>query len=110
LEFLGAEIAVGLLVSSAAMAKIRHNETFVCLLDDELVECVCPVPERGDSFRLRLDDLVRIEKRRDGASHRWYLHDREGRHHWLTDAYRNPADEFARQILKLRPNICQTEG
>ncbi len=109
LEFLAAEIAVGLLVLFAAMAKIRHNETFVCLLDDEFVECVCPVPERGDSFRLRLDDLVGIERRPDGSSHRWYLHDRQGRHYWLTDAYRNPADEFARQILQFRPSISQTE-
>jgi hypothetical protein len=109
LGFLAAEIAIGLLVLYVAVVKIRRNETFVCILDDELLECVCPLRERGDSFKLRLDDLVRIQQQKDGDSSRWYLHDRQGNRHWLTDAYRNPADTFVRQIRQLKPKISQTE-
>ena len=105
LTFLVAEIAVGLLVVYVAVAKIRRNETFVCFLDDELIECVCPVKERGDSFRLKLDDVVRIEQKKDGESHRWYLHDVEGNRHWLTDAYRNPAAKFVRHIREHKPSL-----
>ncbi len=105
LSFLVGEAAVGLLVFYVAMAKIRRNETFVCILDDELVECVCPDKTRGDTFRLKLTDLVRIEQQKDGDSHRWYLHDRQGSRHWLTRAYRNPADRFVRRIQQLFPDI-----
>ena len=91
LGFLAAEVAIGLLVVYVAIAKIRRNETFVCLMDDELIECVCPMQERGDSFRLKLDDVVRI--------------DLEGNRHWLTDAYRNPAGKFVRRIRQLKPNL-----
>jgi hypothetical protein len=106
---LAVELAIGLFVVYVAMAKIRRNETFVCLLDDGLLECVCSVEERGESFKLKLDDLVRIEQQKDGDSCRWYLHDRQGNRHWLTDAYRNPADKFVRQIRQLKPKIPQTE-
>lgn len=109
LGFLAAETAIGLLVLYVAIAKIRRNETFICLLDDELLECVCPLKERGDSFKLKLDDVVRIEQQKDGDSSRWYLHDRQGNRLWLTHAYRNPADRFVRQILKLNPGIRQIE-
>lgn len=105
LGFLGAEVAVGLLVLYVAITKIRRNETFVCLLDDELIECVCPVKERGDSFRLRLDDVVRIEQQKEGERQRWYLHDLDGNRYWLTDAYRNPVKKFVRQIRELKPNL-----
>ncbi len=105
LGFLAAEVAIGLLVVYVAVAKIRRNETFVCLMDDELIECVCPIKERGHSFRLNLDDLVRIERERDGESERWYLHDLEGNRHWLTNAYRNPAGKFVRRIRQLKPNL-----
>ncbi len=109
LGFLAAEIAIGLLVLYTAFVKIRRNETFVCILDDELLECVCPLKERGNSFRLKLDDLVRIEQKKDGDSSRWYLHDRQGNRHWLTDAYRNPAGRFVRRIRQLKPKISQSE-
>ena len=103
--FLAAEVAIGLLVVYVAIAKIRRNETFVCLMDDELIECVCPMQERGDSFRLKLEDVVRIEREGNGESERWYLHDLEGNRHWLTDAYRNPAAKFVRRIRQLKPNL-----
>lgn len=105
LAFLAAEAAVGFLVLYVAVGKIRRNETFVCLVDDELIECVCPAKQRGDSFRLRLDDIVRIEKENQGESQRWYLHDLEGNRYWLTDAYRNPAKKFVQRIRELKPNL-----
>ena len=105
LGFLVAEVAIGLLVVYVAVGKIRRNVTFVCFLDDELIECVCPVKERGDSFRLKLDDVVRIEQKKDGESHRWYLHDVQGNRHWLTDAYRNPAAKFVQRIREHKPNL-----
>ena len=105
LGFLAAEVAIGLLVVYVAVAKIRRNETFVCLLDEELIECVCPVEDRGDSFRLRLDDVVRIEQARDGETRQWYLHDLDGNRYWLTGAYRNPAAKFVRMIREIKPNL-----
>ncbi len=105
--FLVAEALIGLLVAWAAMAKIRRNETFVCILDEELIECVCPLKTRGDSFRLKLKDLVRIEQAEDNDSHRWYLHDQQGHRYWLTHAYRNPADRFVDRIRKLVPDVPQ---
>lgn len=110
LGFLASEIAVGLLVLYVAMAKIRRNETFVCILDDEFIECVCPVKTRGDSFRLKLEELVRIEQQIDGERHRWYLHDRQGNRHWLTDAYCNPADTFVEVIRRLVPHVSETRN
>ncbi|MHB8903353.1 MAG: hypothetical protein ACYC6Y_31710 [Thermoguttaceae bacterium] len=109
LGILAGEAAVALVVLGVAAAKIRRNETFVCILDDELIECVCPVKDRGDSFRIRLADLVRVERQLDGDSHRWYLHDRQGKRHWLTHAYRNPADRFVHRIHQILPDLPRTE-
>jgi hypothetical protein len=109
LGFLAAEIAIGILGLCYAIAKIRRNETFVCLLDEEIIECVCPARERGDSFKLKVKDIARIEKRPNGNSHRWYLHDHQGNRYWLTADYRNPADKFVRQIRQLQPAVGQIE-
>ncbi len=110
LGFLVSEIVISLLVLSLAIAKIRRNETFVCILDDELFECVCPERNRGESFRLEVEKLVCIEKVQDGESHRWYLQDDQGNRYWLTNAYRNPADTFVRRLRQLNPELEEEEN
>lgn len=107
--FFGIEaiVCVGLLYY--AFINIRKHELFLCFVDDELIECVCPVDGCGDSFRLQLDEIVQIERHDGGESYRWYLHDSHGHRHWLTSNYNNPDDKFVQRILAFKPDIPQTE-
>ena len=110
LGVLALEIAIGATVLWLAIGKIRRNEMFLCILEDDVIECICPLAERGDSFKLKLTDLVRLEQDGTGPTRRWYLHDRQGNRYWLTDAYRNPADKFIRRLQKLNPKLAVTGG
>ena len=94
---------------SVVVVDIRCRGTFRCVLDDEKIECFCPVRFKGESFVLRLDKIARVEKRYSNDSHSWYLHDHDGDCYWLTAHYGNPDGEFVREILKLRPGISQIE-
>ena len=88
-------------IGFVAFVNIRKNETFVCLIDDEFIECVCPAGAFGDSFRLRLNEVARIEKEGD----RWYVCDGQGGRYWLTSHYGNPADKFVGELKRLKPDI-----
>ena len=98
-------VAIEVIVCSIAVAyaamNIAKKQEFVCRITDGRIECLCPVPGCGESFVVRIDAIVKIEKERWEDSVRWYLWDNEGQRHWLTSNYDNPAEEFIR-IIKLQ--------
>lgn len=99
-------VVVGL---SYALWRILHPQRFVCRLDGEYIECVCPVKACGDTFRLAVAEIAKIEHAHWGETHRWYLWDRGGGCYWLTANYGNPAGKFIEALLRLRSDIVQEE-
>lgn len=88
----------------------RVRGEFVCTLDDEHLECISPVPLCGQSFRVAICDIVKVEKKPSGdSSHTWYLYNREGRRFWLTENYGNPAGAFVALIKERNPAIEEVE-
>lgn len=109
LAFLAIEAMLGGLGIYYSLMKIRRNETFLCLLEDGVLQCICPVPRLGDSFKIGVADIRRIDKEAEpGDSWRWYLVDAEGGRYWLTSHYHNPAEKFVSAIRQLNPEIIQT--
>lgn len=79
-------------------ADSQSPDEFVCRIDHELIECICPDEREGESFQLRLIEIVRLERMPGDGSHGWYVFDVYGRRYWLTSHYGNPADTFAKLI------------
>jgi hypothetical protein len=94
-------LALFVYVCSAAIvpgAFPTSNSEFLCRIDDEAIECVSPDSVDGETFKLRLSDIVKIERLGPSGKERWYLWDGTGRRYWLSDHYGNPADTFVELI------------
>lgn len=107
---LAIEALLGAVALYYPLANIRRNETFVCLLEDGIFQCVCPLPRFGQSFKIRVAEICRIEKEVESEeSCRWYLVDAEGRRYWLTSHYHNPAEKFVEAIKEINPHVVHPE-
>ncbi len=71
---------------------------FICRIDHDSIECICPDERDGDSFKLSLIEIVELRRMPGDDSHGWYVFDVYGRRYWLTNHYGNPADLFAKLI------------
>lgn len=85
-----------------AAININSEDIFVCRLTDQLFFQHCPVKQCGESFKVRLGDIAKLECRQ-GES--WYIHTNDGETHQITNNYGNPAKKFADALLKSRPEI-----
>lgn len=79
-------------------ADVPPSGEFVCRIDHESIECICPDKREGESFQLRLIEIVELRRMPADDSHGWYVVDVYGRRYWLTNHYGNPADLFAKLI------------
>jgi hypothetical protein len=90
----------GLLLAYYAFSNIIQCRDFVCRIDDQSIECQVPFSGAGDSFRLPLNEIVKVEKRSSGESYNWYIWDAAGKQYQLTTNYGNPAKRFIQAILE----------
>ena len=105
-----AALAILTFVAAAIVAyaalNIAARSEFVCRLDDKTFECISPVWGCGESFKLPVADIIRIEKERSSDDdHRLYLCDKSGGRYWLTSNYDNPVDTFLERLRELNPKI-----
>ena len=96
-------------VASIAIADIVKAGEFVCEMDDDIIECISPLEGCGDSFRIPIADIAKVEKVTGQDSHRWYIWDNAGRRYWLTSNYGNPADKFIRAIQELNEGVAEVQ-
>jgi len=92
-----------------ALWQIVRNREFVCRLDGEIIECIAPDRTSGNSFRLRIADIAKIEKTTQLEATWWYLRDRDGNRHWLTSNYGNPVHKFLSAIEEINPAVIEVE-
>src|SRR5688572_8630917 len=82
----------GVALAVHAVWEILQNGEFVCRLDHETFECSVPSKYSGDSFKIPIADIARIERDTGAETTMWYLWDNKGRRYWLTGNYGNPAE------------------
>jgi len=105
-------IVVGLLgvaIAGHAVWQIASNREFVCRIDGEIIECIAPDRFSGNNFRLRIADIVKIEKSTRLESYWWYLRDKDGNRYWLTSNFGNPIHKFLNAIEEINPAIVEVE-
>jgi len=95
----------GAVVAIHAVWEIMQNGEFVCRLDSETFECSVPSKYSGETFRIRVGDITKIEKVKGEEMTTCYLWDKDGRRYWLTNHYRNPVAKFVAAIQKLNPAV-----
>lgn len=109
--FVVAFVVVEFVVVVCGLMYVRANilvgREFICRMDNTYIECRSPVESCGQSFRVAVADIVRIERKGDSESRRWYIHDKAGRRYDLTTNYGNPADEFIRRIREVNSSVVE---
>lgn len=90
--------------------EIYLNGDFVCRLDEEALECSVPHKCYGESFRLPIAEIVKIEADGGSDTSAYYLWDKKNRRYRLSDAYFNPTHKFAAEIRKLNPAIIEVDA
>ena len=95
-----------------AAVNIRSEKTFICQLTErEFIQDI-PVASCGESFRVSLDTITKIECHDGGGevpSDEWYIHTNSGRYR-ITSNYGNPASKFVEALQHRNPalEIIQT--
>ncbi|MEX2119228.1 MAG: hypothetical protein WD847_06435 [Pirellulales bacterium] len=97
---------VFLVAATYAIVNISRDGEFVCRIDGDTIECVSPVKGCGETFMIRIADIVKVEKEEDSRS--WYIWDRAGNRYWLTGNYGNPARKFIHVIREMNESITET--
>jgi hypothetical protein len=105
--FLSGAAVAAIVIFYYALANITRCRDFVCRIDDRTIECSVPLPSAGESFRLAIDDIVKVEKRASGESHDWYIWDAAGKQYQLTRNYGNPVKKFIGAILERNPAVVE---
>lgn len=93
-----------------AVWEIVRNGEFTCRIDDEIIECVSPNQASGNSFRLQIADIAKIEKTTQCDSAWWYLWDKDGNRYWLTSNFGNPVHKFLNAIEEINPAVVEVES
>lgn len=107
--FVVIEVVVAVFVAWYAFENLKSGDTFSCRIDDKDLTCHCPVSGCGESFRLPIDEIARLEKHDWGdGSCRWYIWDRSGRRYWLTSNYDNPVEQFIGEVRRRVPKVTVT--
>jgi cell division protein FtsW (lipid II flippase) len=85
------------------VAHLRSDKVFLCeLTDDELIQ-ECPVESRGDSFRISLSEIVKIELEHTNGNPRWFVHTIAERYH-ISASYQNIDRKIGDELLKRLPH------
>ena len=105
-------LAVIVLVGSGifvayAVVHFRDGGTFCCRLTEEQLFQSVPVPALGESFQIKLSQVIRIEIHDGGgeiSGDEWYVHTEQGRYR-ITSNYGNPYRKFGAAIQKALPHV-----
>lgn len=84
-----------------------RNKEFVCRLDWEAIECSAPSKWEGQTFKLPVAHIVKIEKCISSESRSYYLWDQDGQRYWLNENFGNPASKFVAAIRELNPAVIE---
>jgi hypothetical protein len=90
-----------------SIINIIRNQEFVCKFDGETFECICPIKACGPTFKLRIAEIEKIEKRMNDGSPTWYIWDRAGHCHFVPNNYGNPAEDFIEAIREASKSIIE---
>jgi hypothetical protein len=107
--FYGILALVTAVIVAYGVANIVKNQEFICRVDGEAIECISPVKACGESFRLPLAEIAKIEVKTGSDSAEFYLYDRAGSRYQLTTNYGNPGRKIIETILKLNPAVAHVE-
>ncbi len=89
-----------------AVANIRANSVFECRLDEQNFVCISPTKGCGETFSVRVCEIVRFEKKSSGENgYTWHIITVSGQRLWLTSNYDNPVEDFVELILARNPQI-----
>ena len=102
-------IVVGSLGCWYAIVNIIANDEFRCVLTTETLACYCSVNGAGETFKVELADIKKLEKEAWSESHRWYIWDVNDNRYWLTSNFDNPCERIIESIQELRPNVAQVD-
>jgi hypothetical protein len=75
----------------------------VIRIDEQTIECVVPHPGAGESFKLPIQDIVKVEHDMRDDDSDWYLRDKGGRRYLLTVNYGNPILDIVEDIAAAQP-------
>lgn len=92
-----------------AVVNIRTGGEFVVRIDDIAIECRIPLAMAGQSFKLPIKDIVKVEHDMRDDNPRWYLHDKSGRRYLLTPNYDNPILDIIELLERLNPAIIEEQ-
>jgi hypothetical protein len=98
----------GTLVLWYAIINFRSRREFRCQLNTDRLVCSCPIKDAGESFSLRIADIVKIIVWGQGHCH-FALCDRAGRRYELPINYGNPVFDIIAEIQRLRPDLPEPE-
>ncbi|TWU58286.1 hypothetical protein [Rubripirellula reticaptiva] len=83
-----------------------RRQSFRCRVTSNFVECVCPIPTRGSSFKLPLNELASVSlSAREGEGERCTLTSHDGVKYDLTYWYGNPVWRVVDAIAEQDPEI-----
>ena len=100
-------------VSFAGQGVLKNflaNDEFRCCLTEEELDCYCPIRRYGETFKVQLSEIAKLEKETDAEGHRWYVWDTYGKRYWLTPLYGNPCERIIRRIKEFRPDVPQVDN
>jgi hypothetical protein len=103
--FCGTALLVSALATWMAISHIRQGGEFVIRVDESKIECSVPHPGAGESFKLPIQDIVKVERDMRDDKSDWYLHDKSGRRYLLTVNYDNPILDIVELLQQLNPAI-----
>ncbi len=105
--FFAIEALVTVVVLTFALLNVMQGEEFVCRIDESCIQCFCPVSVCGQTFKIHIADVVKVEREEWSDSHRWYLWDKAGRKYWLTSNYGNPADQIIELVREANAAVAE---
>ena len=104
-SFCGIVLLVSAGATWLAISHIRQGGEFVIRVDERKIECSVPLPGAGESFKLPIQDIVKVERDMRDDKADWYLHDKAGRRYLLTVNYDNPILDIIELLERLNPAI-----
>jgi hypothetical protein len=103
--FCGMALLMSALATWMAVSHVRQGGEFVLRIDERNIECRVPLAGAGDSFKLPIQDIVKVEHDMRDDQSEWYLHDKAGHRYLLTINYGNPILDIVELLQRLNPAI-----
>lgn len=87
-----------------AIAHLGSDKAFLCELTKAEFIQECPIYSRGESFRIKLSEITKIELEHRHNNPRWYIHAKRERY-WITASYQNIDRKFGEELLRRLPHV-----